>query len=470
MTKSYPSIESCIPDWIVNVTNVYFILLDRAGNLLFSNQAFTSAFEISSDQKKHHFSALRSFPENATIQKIYETSLNETGQPTDWFLESRSFVTNQKLLVQWNFNIACIQDENCLIGIGQKSHNSDFVSLDSHYSYLLKALNKSVIFFICDLSGNMELVNDNLCDFTKYERSTLIGNSLYQIIEEYNPSKYWDDLLSTLQRETLDVNELRIKTKCNNIYWTRSLINPICDADGNLKHILFVLYDITKHKNIEQEKIELFNKYQKITANLPGFIYQFQMHKDGSMSFPFITNGVTKLFGTRPSKLKSNATPAFQRIHPDNLEQVYESLMQSAKNLTVWNQVFRVLNARNEVVWIQGIATPERLEDESIIWHGFNFDITDKKISEEKLRKQRKRLDEIAFIQAHEFRRPVANMLGLFDILNTELNSETITPKQFNHWLELMKKSVKETDEIIAKIVTKAAEDEAAGVTKLNGV
>ena len=61
---------------------------------------------------------------------------------------------------------------------------------------------------------------------------------------------------------------------------------------------------------------------------------------------------------------------------------VQDLIEDSAKNLKHWNQSFRVCISDTETIWVQSIATPERVYDGSVIWHGFCYDITDKKNSE----------------------------------------------------------------------------------------
>ncbi|UXP32092.1 hypothetical protein N6H18_17250 [Reichenbachiella agarivorans] len=70
---------------------------------------------------------------------------------------------------------------------------------------------------------------------------------------------------------------------------------------------------------------------------------------------------------------------------------------------------------------------------------------------------QQSELEEIAFIQAHEFRRPLANMLAIFDLIDLNLREEGINIDEILNLLDLLKVSVQEADEVIAKIVLKTA-------------
>lgn len=207
------------------------------------------------------------------------------------------------------------------------------------------------------------------------------------------------------------------------------------------------------------DSMDIDNIHEKIAQNMPGFVYQFEQTPDGRQRFPFVSTGVTRLFGVSPGELRISADLAFERVHEDDAVRVRQTIQKSARELSIWNMSFRVQCPNLEIVWLQGIATPERLHDGSTLWHGYIFDITEQKKSEEKLLEQSRKLDEIAFIQAHEFRRPVANMLGIFDILQIGTENPKMSLDQLMHWLRLMKNSVEETDQIIAKIVSKTADE-----------
>jgi len=83
---------------------------------------------------------------------------------------------------------------------------------------------------------------------------------------------------------------------------------------------------------------------------------------------------------------------------------------------------------------------------------GTNRDITDDVLVHDKIKLQNKVLRDIAFIQSHEVRRPLANILGMIEILQNSgaLNGLEI----FDHLVE----SAQELDIQIKAIVNKANE------------
>jgi PAS domain S-box-containing protein len=81
-----------------------------------------------------------------------------------------------------------------------------------------------------------------------------------------------------------------------------------------------------------------------------------------------------------------DASGAFAAIHPDDAQAVLESIQESARALTPWQHEYRARFADGSVHWLYGNSLPERLDDGSVLWHGFITDITERKAADERLR------------------------------------------------------------------------------------
>jgi len=85
----------------------------------------------------------------------------------------------------------------------------------------------------------------------------------------------------------------------------------------------------------------------------------------------------------RPEQVKEDATAVFQRIHPDDIEQVMASIAVSARDITRWQDDYRVVLPQQGLHWRSGNARPQRLPDGSTLWHGFIEDSTARKEMEQ---------------------------------------------------------------------------------------
>jgi signal transduction histidine kinase/ActR/RegA family two-component response regulator len=117
----------------------------------------------------------------------------------------------------------------------------------------------------------------------------------------------------------------------------------------------------------------------KLSAQLPGFVYQFRQFPDGHFSFPFASEGIREIYELKLDEVREDASLVFGRLHPDDLPAVSEAIQRSAQWLTPWHQEYRVLLPRQGLCWREGTAQPERLPDGSVVWHGFITDITERR-------------------------------------------------------------------------------------------
>lgn len=127
------------------------------------------------------------------------------------------------------------------------------------------------------------------------------------------------------------------------------------------------------------------NLIKKLTAYIPGIVYQYRLFPDGHSTFPYASQGMIDIFGCTPEDAKKDAIYAFNVIHPDDLETVHKTIDESARNFSPWNIEFRVNHPIKGELWVKGYSNPERLLDGSVLWHGVVVDITDKKRFESRL-------------------------------------------------------------------------------------
>jgi len=150
--------------------------------------------------------------------------------------------------------------------------------------------------------------------------------------------------------------------------------------------------DITERKKAEDIKKELLKRFQILGEHLPGFIYQYRIRPDKSSHFPYASPGIQAIYGVKPEDVRQDATAAFQVIHPDDLEQVKDAIEFSALTLNPWHESYRVCLPDGKISWVEGNATPQKLEDNSIVWHGYIQDVTSNMLVQDQLARSEKNL------------------------------------------------------------------------------
>jgi PAS domain-containing protein len=75
-------------------------------------------------------------------------------------------------------------------------------------------------------------------------------------------------------------------------------------------------------------------------------------------------------------------------IHPEDIDRVRETLVRSARRLSLWRCEFRIADAIGATVWMESNAMPEREADGGTLWYGFLSDVTERHEAEVALREQ----------------------------------------------------------------------------------
>jgi len=149
---------------------------------------------------------------------------------------------------------------------------------------------------------------------------------------------------------------------------------------GNGKKILATIQDITERK-------ELSTRLEKLSENVPGFIFIFRMDPQENSWFPYASKGAFETCGIHPENLKHDSRPLFDLFHKKDLADVMKTIRQSSRNLEKWHDQYRIRHPEKGPVFLEGHATPERLSDGGTIWYGYIWDITERKHSENQIRR-----------------------------------------------------------------------------------
>jgi PAS domain S-box-containing protein len=153
-----------------------------------------------------------------------------------------------------------------------------------------------------------------------------------------------------------------------------------------------VQHELTERQKAEESLKEIDTMLLSITSLVPGMLYQFKLNPEGVFSVPYSSIGIMKTFGCSPEDVKNDFTPIINAILPEDRKKVIHSIEESAKNLSRWSCEYRVQLSDQPIKWILGISMPEKISDGSIVWSGYNVDISDRIDREEELRESEERL------------------------------------------------------------------------------
>ncbi|WP_322403711.1 sensor histidine kinase [Massilia luteola] len=128
----------------------------------------------------------------------------------------------------------------------------------------------------------------------------------------------------------------------------------------------------------------------------PGLVYQFVLRADGTMAYPYLSEGCTALLGVAAAELQQDPACFVRLILPDDRAGWREAMAASKATLAAWNWEGRICaRGWNDVKWISLRATPLPLIDGGVRWDGIMTNITASKLEQEENRRSRARLAEL---------------------------------------------------------------------------
>ncbi len=212
---------------------------------------------------------------------------------------------------------------------------------------------------------------------------------------------------------------------------------PIVSQLGNVLGSLCVLdYDI---KEISEEKIEALRvlasrvmrtlqkrkhylqqeqqieynatRLKKLTDLVPGVIFKLASSLISPPEMIFINEGISRLMPhVTPEEVKKNPLALFKFIDEGFREAIQQKFRESYFTLNPIDMEFMTAPTSGNIRWLWLNANPEKRDALNVVWYGTIQDISHKKGHEAALEK-------MLFDISHVIRRPLANIMGLIEVL-----------------------------------------------------
>ncbi|THB81280.1 MAG: diguanylate cyclase, partial [Desulfobacteraceae bacterium] len=154
----------------------------------------------------------------------------------------------------------------------------------------------------------------------------------------------------------------------------------VADEDGQGRKLSGTIQDITERK-------ALSTRLEKLSQHIPGFIFQYHLDSEGNSWMPYTSIGIADTCGLQPEEVEKDSGPLLDMIHKEDLDQVMDTISESREKLETWRGQFRLYHPKKGMIWLEGHATPEQLINGNTLWYGYIWDVTDRKQSEDRIRK-----------------------------------------------------------------------------------
>lgn len=131
-----------------------------------------------------------------------------------------------------------------------------------------------------------------------------------------------------------------------------------------------------------QESKDFFNK---LAENTPGVSYQFGLLHNGKIFINYISSNVENIYEVTVNQVYEDNFLLYRMITNDTAKQLKRDILLSATQLNNIKNEHKIVTPSGKTKHIMVLAKPQKQPDGSVIWYGYNNDITDRKLEEENL-------------------------------------------------------------------------------------
>jgi diguanylate cyclase (GGDEF)-like protein/PAS domain S-box-containing protein len=242
------------------------------------------------------------------------------------------------------------------------------------------------LFWVKDPKGVYLACNKRFESLYGHTAAEIVGKTDHDFVDAELADFFRQHDLAAMAKGGPSINEERIRFASDgHEEMLETIKTPVRNSQGTLLGVMGLGRDITQRAQAETQRTELLERLQKIARHVPGLIYQYHLHPDGSASIPYASPGIRDIFGTTPEAVLADASPVLNTIHPEDAPLLGQAILDSAQTLQPWVRDFRVNLPNGTQLWVHGHATPERLDDGGTLWHGYARDITAERAAREQL-------------------------------------------------------------------------------------
>ncbi len=126
-------------------------------------------------------------------------------------------------------------------------------ALVARHEALQLALNEQVVITVTDCAGVITEVNERFVQLSGYSREELLGSNHRILNSGHHPKSFWVDCWKTIVQGGVWQDEVCNRAKDGSLYWIKSSIGPMRDADGKVVAFVAVRVDITEQKRVEEK-------------------------------------------------------------------------------------------------------------------------------------------------------------------------------------------------------------------------
>ena len=236
--------------------------------------------------------------------------------------------------------------------------------------------------------GRWLQVNRSLCEILGYPEEELLGKTFQDITHPDDLDVDLDNLRRMLAGETRTYQtEKRYFHREGHVVWILLSVSMVQDEEGEPLYFVSQIQDISERKRAEQKIRDAEQRYRTLVEQIPAVTYIDPV--DDPETSLYTSPQIEQMLGYTPQEWQSEKLWP-KRLHPDDRERILAADKRfEAGGEDPFREEYRLLAKDGSVVWVHEEAVLVRDEaGEPLYWQGVFYDLTERKVLEERLEHQ----------------------------------------------------------------------------------
>lgn len=255
---------------------------------------------------------------------------------------------------------------------------------------IIDSINEGIV--VCDLDLCYIYWNAYMETISGMSESQVIGRHILEVFPFLEDQGVHFLLERALQGETVFTPDLpKYIPNSQQTGWITAQYKPLLNSKGEITGVLGAIYDVTRHKLIEDALQANEDRYRKISELTSDYALCIRVDPDGHAHIDWNTEAFARITGYTLEELLPQGG-IFSIAHPDDVEaiaHIREKLVDEEGTAT---NEFRIITRLGEVRWLNNHGQSTRSADGTTRLYMAGQDITERKVAEEATKIQIARL------------------------------------------------------------------------------
>lgn len=382
---------------------------------------------------------------------VYPEDLGKTEQSARYVMAGNVLTNFENRYVRKDGTLVTISwstrwDETERIRYGVARDVSKLKNAEKRYRQIVETAQEGI--WVVDEHDKTTFVNSKLCELFEYTHEEMIGKEIYAFMDDEG-KEIAVNLMQDRRSGKSGQGQFKYISKTGREIWTNISANPLFREDGSYEGALAMITDITEQKKIEEE-IKKLSDVASLTVNAV-------IVTDPEGKITWVNKGFERITEyTLPEVVGKKPGDLLQGRDTDQATKKYMSeCIKSGQGFRV-----EILNysKSGRKYWLDIELRPLHNSQNKLTgFMAIEQDINEKKLVElerlaliDGLQNRNKELQQFSYIVSHNLRAPIAKILGLVSIMESESDENQFIIEKLTEEAAQLDNVVKDINTIVS--------------------